>query len=99
MIPRNEKSLFHLLCDAMDQVMSGEIDPTQATAVSKLAGQTDKLLKGERDRVRLLMAMDKHEREFGKRPVLRELAGVGFADTTIDQKTGNPRYDDGVYMK
>lgn len=99
MKPLNEKSLFHALCDAMDKVVSGEISAEQAKAISSLSCECEKLLKGERQRVRLLMDMEAHEKEFGSCPKLRELAAIGFADTTIDQQTGLPRNDNAEYCK
>jgi hypothetical protein len=93
MTPNNEKSLFHFLCGVMAQVQSGETTPEQAHAICETAKEAEKLLKGERDRTRLLMKMDEHEKEFGHRPVLRELASFSFADTTKDPQTGTPRYD------
>ena len=99
MKPENEKSLFHFLCDAMDSVATGEINTAQAREISNLAREAEKLLRAERERVLLLMKMDEHERNFGKRPVLRELAGKAFADTTRDPQTGNPRNDSADYLK
>lgn len=97
MKPQNEKSLFHFLCAAMDSVANGVMSTGQAREISSLAREAEKLLRGERDRAKLLMEMDEHERNFGKRPVLRELAALGFADTTKDPQTGNPRNDDAGY--
>lgn len=99
MKPVNEKSLFHFLCAAMDDVASGAMQPAQAREISGLAREAEKLLRGERERARLLMEMDEHERNFGKRPAYRELAALGFADTTKDAQTGNPRNDDASYIK
>lgn len=99
MRPVNEKSLFHFLCDAMEKVSTGEMDAGKATAICNLSREAEKLLEGERKRVSLLMKMDEHERNFNKRPQLRELAAFGFANTTVDQQTGSPRNDDGSYLK
>lgn len=99
MKPQNEKSLFHFLLGAMEKVASGDMESTTANDICKLSKEAQKLLSGERDRVRLLMEMDEHERNFGKRPQLRDLAAIGFADTTKDPQTGNPRYDDASYCK
>lgn len=99
MKPQNEKSLFHFLCAAMDSVANGVMSTGQAREISSLAREAEKLLRGERDRAKLLMEMDEHERNFGKRPVLRELAALGFADTTKDPQTGNPRNDDAGYTR
>ena len=82
----------------MDSVASGEMNTAQAREISNLAREAEKLLRGERDRAYLMMKMDEHERCFGKRPVLRELAGIGFADTTKDSQTGNPRNDNADYL-
>lgn len=82
MKPENEKSLFHFLCDTMDKVAIGEIEPDKVNAICNLSREAEKLLKGERERTRLQMKMDEHERNYGKRPVLRELASIGFDDTT-----------------
>ena len=99
MKPQNEKSLFHFLCDAMDKVESGELNASQVSSICNLTKEAEKLLRGERERVKLLMKIDEHERNFGKRPQLRELAAIGFADTTKDAQTGNPRNDDASYCK
>lgn len=98
MKPQNEKSLFHFLCSAMDSVASGEMTTAQAREISGLAREAEKLLRGERDRVKLMMEIDEHERNFGKRPALRELSALGFADTTKDPNTGNPRNDNADYF-
>lgn len=82
MKPTNEKSLFHFLLDAMDKVANGEIDFNQAKAITDLSKEAEKLLKGERERCKLEMQMNEHQRNFGKRPHLRELASKGFANTT-----------------
>jgi hypothetical protein len=82
MKPNNEKSLFHFLLDAMDKVASGDMDFSQAKAITDLSREAEKLLRGERERVKLEMQMDEHQRNFGKRPHLRELASKGFANTT-----------------
>lgn len=97
MKPQNEKSLFHFLLDMMDKVSKGEVESKTINDVCRLSKEAQKLLVGERDRVRLQMELDEHERNYGKRPELRELASIGFADTTINQKTGSPRLDDGNY--
>ena len=99
MKPMNEKSMFHFLCTAMDQVADGTINTAQAREISNLAREAEKLLRGERDRVRLLMDMDEHERNYGRRPQLRELAAFAFADTTKDPQTGAPQLDNGDYLK
>lgn len=78
----NEKSLFHFLLDTMDKVVKGEVDKDQALCITKLSNEATKLLKNEQDRVRLEMLMDEHQRNFGKKPHLRELASKGFANTT-----------------
>lgn len=96
---QNEKSLFHFILDVMDKVVNDEIDNEKVKSVCDLSKEAQKLLSGERDRVRLLMQLDEHERNFGKRPQLRELAAIGFADTTKDPQTGNPRNDDAGYCK
>ena len=98
-IPSNEKSLFHFLCQCMSMVREGEIDSTQAKAVCDLTKEAEKLLRGERDRVRLLIQIDEHERNFGKRLQIRELAGKGFDDTTVDPKTKCPINDNGHYLQ
>ena len=99
MKPQNEKSLFHFILYAMDKVANDEIDSEKAKSICSLSKEAQKLISGERDRVRLLMELDEHERNFGKRPQLRELAAIGFADTTKDPQTGNPRNDDAGYCK
>lgn len=81
MKPTNEKSLFHFILDTMDKVANGEIDKDQAICITKLSNEATKLLKNEHDRVKLEMQMDEHQRNFGKRPVLRELASKGFTNT------------------
>jgi len=98
MKPMNEKSLFHFLCNAMDAVANETMTPAQAREISGLAREAEKLLRGERERTLLFMKMDEHEKQFGKRPVYRELAAIGFADTTKDPQTGTPKYDSGEYM-
>lgn len=70
----------------------------QAREIGGLAREAEKLLRGERERTLLLMKMDEHEKMFGKRPVYRELAGLGFADTTKDAQTGNPKIDAADYL-
>ncbi len=98
MKPQNEKSLFHFLCSAMDAVANETMTPAQAREISGLAREAEKLLRGERERAALFMKMDEHEKQFGKRPVYRELAALGFADTTKDPQTGNPRNDNADYV-
>lgn len=92
MKPTNEKSLFHFLCGAMDKVMTGELDYLKAQSVCQLSKEAAKLLEGERRRVDTLIKIDKHEREFGKRIEMRELAAFGFSDTT-HYENGNIHYD------
>lgn len=99
MKPQNEKSLFHFLCSAMDAVANETMTPAQAREISGLAREAEKLLRGERERTLLFMKMDEHEKQFGKRPVYRELAALGFDDTTKDPQTGVPRNDNGEYVK
>lgn len=82
MKPTNEKSLFHFILDAMDKVANGEMDKDQALCISKLSNEATKLLKNEQDRVKLEMQMDEHQRNFGRKPHMRELASKGFANTT-----------------
>lgn len=98
MKPQNEKSLFRFLCDAMDKVANEQMTTAQAREIGGLAREAEKLLRGERERTLLLMKMDEHEKMFGKRPVYRELAGLGFADTTKDAQTGNPKIDAADYL-
>ena len=98
MKPQNEKSLFHFLCDAMDKVANEQMTTAQAREIGGLAREAEKLLRGERERTLLLMKMDENEKMFGKRPVYRELAGLGFADTTKDAQTGNPKIDAADYL-
>lgn len=97
--PQNEKSLFHFLCGMMEAVVDGSVDGEQVKSVCDLTREAEKLLRGERERVKLLMSLDEHERNFGKRPQLRELAAIGFDDTTKDPQTGNPKNDDASYCK
>ena len=99
MKPQNEKSLFHFLCDSMDKVANEQMTTAQAREIGNLAREAEKLLRGERERVLLQMKMDEHEKMYGKRPVYRELAGLGFADTTKDAQTGSPRYDNAEYLQ
>lgn len=93
MKPQNEKSLFHFLLDVMDKVAQDEISAEKAHSICEVSKEAEKLLKGERERVKLLMQLDIHEKEYGKRPDLRELASLGFSDTTKDPSTGVPRLE------
>lgn len=96
---QNEKSLFHFILDVMDKVVNDDIDEGKVKSVCALSKEAQKLLAGERDRVKLMMQIDEHERNFGKRIQLRELAAIGFSDTTKNPDTGNPRLDDASYCK
>jgi hypothetical protein len=81
----------------MEKVAEGEMQPETSKSLCNLSKEAEKLLRAERDRVRLMMELDEHERNYGKRPQLRELASIGFADTTKDPQTNSPKYDNGKY--
>lgn len=54
MRPVNTKSMFSLLCDCMEKLDKGEIDVSQASAMSKLIGQANNLLNYELKRAALM---------------------------------------------
>jgi hypothetical protein len=54
MKPVNTKSMFSLLCLYMEKLDSGEVDSSQACAMSKLIGQAENLLTYELKRAALL---------------------------------------------
>jgi hypothetical protein len=58
MKPVNTKSLFSVLCNSIEKLESGEIDATQATAISKLVGQANNLLNYELKRAALMTNLD-----------------------------------------
>ena len=58
MKPVNTKSLFSVLCSQIEKLDKGEIDATQATAVSKLVAQANNLLNYELKRAALMTNMD-----------------------------------------
>lgn len=54
MMPVNTKSMFSMLCTYMDKLDKGEIDVSQASAMSKLIGQANNLLVYELKRAVLM---------------------------------------------
>ena len=54
MRPVNTKSMFSMLCTYMEKLDSGEIDVSQASAMSKLIGQANNLLNYELKRAVLM---------------------------------------------
>jgi len=54
MRPVNTKSMFSMLCTYMEKLDSGEIDVSQASAMSKLIGQANNLLNYELKRAILM---------------------------------------------
>jgi len=58
MRPVNTKSMFSLLCDCMERLDRGEIDVSQAHAMSKLIGQANNLLNYELKRAVLMTNKD-----------------------------------------
>lgn len=54
MRPVNTKSMFATLCIYMEKLDSGEIDVSQAAAMSKLIGQANNLLMYELKRAALM---------------------------------------------
>ena len=62
MMPVNTKSMFSMLCIYMDKLDKGEIDVSQAHAMSKLIGQANNLLTYELKRA-ILMSNDSFKSE------------------------------------
>ena len=54
MQPVNSKSLFHVLCSALEKLDSAEIDVNQANATAKLVGQATNLLNYELKRAMVM---------------------------------------------
>lgn len=82
MLPVNSKSLYHFLCDQMDKLDKGLISVEAAKAQSALAKQINMRSFYENDRSRLLMELQRHNKEFSSNIQLRELDGKPF-DSTV----------------
>ena len=88
MLPANSKSLFHFLCDQMDKLDKGTISVEAAKAQAALAKQINMRSFYENDRSRLLMELQRHNKEFTTNIQLRELDSKPF-DSTVSISLDN----------
>lgn len=79
MQPSNQKHLYHILVDTIEQVRSGTIKVAQAHAISDLAARANTAIKIEHDRQRVIMEIESHKaRTPNSVAALRNLEGKNY---------------------
>ena len=78
MKPVNNKSLMHFLFEKMEQLDAGEISIEKAKTQASLAKQATEIVKLEHDRTRLVLEVDRHNRQSGTDYSIRNLEAINF---------------------
>lgn len=66
MKPTNNKSLFHFICEQLDNLDSGKITVEKAKALAHLTNQANKALTYELKRTEIQMELEVHNKTFSK---------------------------------
>lgn len=61
MEPTNQKHLYHLLLDTIEQVRSGNMTVAKGQTVSDLAARANTAVKAEHDRQRVIIEIERHK--------------------------------------
>jgi hypothetical protein len=61
MKPTNQKHLYHILSEAIDGTISGDLKVAQAREVSNLGARMNTIMKIEHDRVRVMIELEAHK--------------------------------------
>lgn len=78
MKPINNKSLIHFVFDQMEKLDNKEIGVNEAKAQAGLVKVANESLRYEIERARLLMDLDKYNRQSGTDYMLRNVEGKNF---------------------
>lgn len=79
MEPTNQKHLYHLLIDTIEQVRSGSMTVAKGQVVSDLAARNNTAVKLEHERQRVIMEIENHKQRMPTtKAELREIEGKNF---------------------
>ena len=79
MEPTNQKHLYHLLIDTIEQVRSGGMTVAKGQTVSDLAARANTAHKIEHDRQRVIMEIEVHKTRLpNTKAELRNIEGKNF---------------------
>ena len=79
MEPTNQKHLYHILIETIEQVKTGAITVAKGQTISDLAARVNTAHKLEHDRSRVIMEIENHKgRNPNSKVELRNLEGKNF---------------------